>query len=184
MVGIVTEYDQGYFGLYSRVSVGAELKLISASTGEILWEGHHTAESHGGSVPLTPIGAALSIVSAVSNVHAEQVHRVTDDLARRLVATIPDDEGFLMATASGPGLSGLRDLRFVRPKSLNFRTGPGVSFGIQGKLRRDQSVEVVGRPLNGGWVPVRTVDGLVGYVSNRYLSNTRQKAELSVTGSQ
>jgi len=184
LVGIVTEYDQGYFGLYSRVSVGAEVKLISASSGEILWEGRHVAESHGGSVPLTPIGAALSIVSAVSNIHSEQVYRVTDDLARRLVATIPDDTDFAMATASGSGFSGLRDVRFVQPKTLNFRTGPGFSFGIQGKLNQDQSVEVVGRPLNGGWVPVRTADGLVGYVSTRYLGNSRRSAKLQVTGSQ
>ncbi len=135
-------------------------------------------------MPLTPIGAALSIISAVSNVQSEQVYRVTDDLARRLVATIPDDDDFAMATAAGHGFSGLRDLRFVQPKTLNFRTGPGISFSVQGKLSRDQSVEVVGRPLNGGWVPVRTDDGLVGYVSTRYLSNTRRSAGLQVTGSQ
>jgi len=184
LVGVVTEYDQGYFGLYSRVSVGAEVKLISASSGQILWEGHHVAESHGGSVPLTPIGAALSIVSAISNVQSEQVYRVTDDLARRLVATIPDGDDFAIATAAGPGFTGLRDVRFVQPKTLNFRTGPGVSFGVQGKLNQDQSVEVVGRPLNGGWVPVRTADGLVGYVSTRYLANSRRSAKLQVTGSQ
>ncbi len=90
--GHVTEYGSNFYGVYSRVAVGANLKLVRASDGEILWEGSHVAQSHGGSVPLSPIGLAMGIVEASNNVREEQIFRIIDDLARRLVSTIPDNQ--------------------------------------------------------------------------------------------
>lgn len=90
--GQVTEYGSNFYGVYSKVAVGADLKLIRATDGEILWEGSHVAQSHGGSVPLSPIGLAMGIFDASNNVREEQIYRIIDDLARRLVSTIPDDQ--------------------------------------------------------------------------------------------
>jgi Flp pilus assembly protein TadD len=90
--GQVTEYGSNFYGVYSKVAVGADLKLIRAADGEVLWEGSHVAQSHGGSVPLSPIGLAMGIYDASNNVREEQIYRIIDDLARRLVSTIPDDQ--------------------------------------------------------------------------------------------
>lgn len=90
--GHVTEYGSNFYGLYSKVAVGADLKLLRASDGEVLWEGSHVAQSHGGSVPLSPIGLAMGIYDASNNVRDEQIFRIIDDLARRLVSTIPDNQ--------------------------------------------------------------------------------------------
>lgn len=92
LIGEVTEYGSDFLGLYSRVSVGADLKLVDSDDGAVLWEGRHLARSHGGTLPLSPIGVAMGIVDAASNIRDEQILRVTDDLARRLVSTIPDNE--------------------------------------------------------------------------------------------
>ncbi len=89
--GSVTEYGSSFYGVYSRVAVGADLSLVRAKDGEILWKGSHVAQSHGGSVPLSPIGLAMGIMEASNNVREEQIYRIIDDLARRLVSTIPDD---------------------------------------------------------------------------------------------
>jgi tetratricopeptide (TPR) repeat protein len=89
--GEVTEYGSEFLAVYSRVAVGAKLRLISAKDGALLWEGEHVAESHGGAIPLSPIGLAMGIIDAASNVNEEQLFRVIDDLARRLVKTIPDN---------------------------------------------------------------------------------------------
>ena len=88
--GQVTAYGTDFLGIYSRVSAGADLKMLRASDGALLWEGRHVAVSHGGGVPLTTAGAALGVVDAVSNLHDEQLTRMTDDLARRLIHTVPD----------------------------------------------------------------------------------------------
>ncbi|MGE5476671.1 MAG: GNA1162 family protein [Bacteroidales bacterium] len=90
LTGEVVRYGSEFLGVYSRVAVGAKLRLVRAATGEVLWEGEHVATSHGGSLPLSPVGLALGIVDAAGNVSEEQHLRLTDDLARRLVSTIPD----------------------------------------------------------------------------------------------
>ena len=89
--GEVTEYGTTFLALYSRVAVGVDLKMIRAADGVVLWQGRHTAVSHGGSLPLDPVGIAMGVADAASNVRDEQILRVTDDLARRLVSTIPDN---------------------------------------------------------------------------------------------
>ena len=91
MTGHVSEYTSQYVGLYSKVSAGAELKIMRAKDGEPLWQGKHIAASHGGSIPLSPIGLAAGLFDAALNVEEEQSFRIVDDLARRLVLTIPDN---------------------------------------------------------------------------------------------
>lgn len=91
VTGRVTEHSSRFFGVYSRVAVGADLRMVRAADGALLWEGRHVAESHGGSLPLSPIGLAMGVLDAATNVNEEQTLRVIDDLARRLVSTIPDD---------------------------------------------------------------------------------------------
>jgi len=91
MTGHVSEYTSQYVGLYSKVSAGADLKIIRAKDGEPLWQGKHIAASHGGSIPLSPIGLAAGLLDAALNVEEEQSFRIVDDLARRLVLTIPDN---------------------------------------------------------------------------------------------
>lgn len=90
--GEVTEYGNTFLGIYSSVTVGADLRLIRLADGAVLWEGRHVAANRDGSVPLDPVGIAMGVFGAVDNIRDEQVLRVTDDLARRLVSTIPDDK--------------------------------------------------------------------------------------------
>ena len=89
--GEITEYGTTFLAMYSRVAVGIDIKMVRATDGVVLWEGQHTAASHGGSIPLDPVGVAMGMLDAASNIRDEQILRVTDDLARRLVSTIPDN---------------------------------------------------------------------------------------------
>lgn len=89
--GTVREIGTTFLGVYSNVSAGAELRLVRVSDGALLWEASHVASSHGGSVPLSPTGLVMGIFSAADNVSEEQQRRILDDLARRLVSTIPDN---------------------------------------------------------------------------------------------
>ena len=89
--GEVLEHGSSYFGLYSRVAVGARLKMVRAHDGARLWEGEHVAASHGGDIPFSPIGIAAGLISAAMNMQEEKILEVIDALARRLVSTIPDN---------------------------------------------------------------------------------------------
>ena len=93
ITGEVTHHGTTFLGIYSRVSVGMTVKMTRASDGTVLWEAQHVAMSHGGSVPLDPVGAAMGLASAVNNAASDDTMlRVVDDLTRRLVATVPDDK--------------------------------------------------------------------------------------------
>ena len=97
--GEVTEYGNAFFGLYSNVTAGVSLRMVRPADGALLWEGSHVASSRGGSLPLDPIGLAMAAIDAFGNMRDEQILRVTDDLARRLVSTIPDNK---VAAADDP----------------------------------------------------------------------------------
>ncbi len=89
--GRVTESGAQFLGVYSRVATGADLRMVRASDGDLLWEGRHVASQHGGGLPISPVGVAMGILDAARNMDEEQTLRVIDDLARRLATTIPDD---------------------------------------------------------------------------------------------
>ena len=90
MEGDVLEYGNTFLGIYSSVTVGADLKIIRSSDDAILWEAVHTAASRDGSIPIDPVGLVMGVVGAASNIREEQIQRVTEDLARRVSLTIPD----------------------------------------------------------------------------------------------
>jgi len=89
--GEVIEYGSTFLIAYSRISVGAKVTMVRASDSALLWEGEHVATTHGGTIPLSPVGLAMGLFDATSNVSEEELLRRIDDLARRLVKTIPDN---------------------------------------------------------------------------------------------
>lgn len=99
LVGAVTEHGSRYFAVYSRVAVGADLKMIRARDGAVYWEGSHVAQVHGGGIGIDPLGVAMGIFDAANNMRDEQPLRVADDLARRLASTIPDNAITIVAKA-------------------------------------------------------------------------------------
>lgn len=73
----------------------------------------------------------------------------------------------------------------VNTAFLNLRSGPGANFDILRKLARGQTMTLQGRNADGRWVRVVLPDGLVGWVSARYLSMSISAASLplvSTTG--
>ncbi|MFN3077482.1 MAG: tetratricopeptide repeat protein [Alphaproteobacteria bacterium] len=129
MTGEVTEYDSTFFGLYSRVAVGANLRLVRAGDGVVLWEGSHVAVSHGGSIPLSPIGIGMGLLDAANNVREEQQLRLTEDLARRLVSTLPDPHAVVQDEPLAPPVT-------IKPSTkTNATTGDDVE-GQADRARR------------------------------------------------
>jgi uncharacterized protein YraI len=60
-------------------------------------------------------------------------------------------------------LSGPIEVRVV-PNSVNFRTGPGTNYPVQGHLYRDDTVTVLGVAANGHWYNVQTAGGQRGWM--------------------
>ncbi|MBI0413588.1 MAG: hypothetical protein ITD30_05320 [Nitrosospira sp.] len=90
MVGEVTEKSSSYYGVYSEVRAGANIQIIRASTGEVLWQGNHTAVIRGGGIPFGIGSFVMYSVFAGMNLYGDQKVWVVQDLARRIVLAIPD----------------------------------------------------------------------------------------------
>ena len=89
ITGEVIEKSTRFWGIYSEVKIGAKLQVYRVGSDKPIWEGKHTAVVRDGGVPLNPVSAISSAVSAGSNLREEQITRTTHDLARRLVYAIP-----------------------------------------------------------------------------------------------
>jgi len=87
--GTISNFDKLFAGIYSQVSVGAEIRMYEAATGNFLWSGEHVVRIHQGSLPTSPIGLISSIISAAMNIRDVQLLRACDDLFRDMVKTIP-----------------------------------------------------------------------------------------------
>ena len=138
VIGEVTEYGSSYFAVYSRVAVGADLKMISAADGALLWQGRHVAESNGGRVPLSPVGLAMGLLDAARNMDEEQLFRVIDDLARRLVKTIPDNRMAVLEEPLSPVLAAARE----KPKPA--MTAGEFLAGLEKTPLKDKKAALIG----------------------------------------
>ncbi len=90
MLGEVTDGVSRFYGVYSEVRAGANIRIIKASTGDILWQGSHSAVLRAGGVPFGMASLAINVIFAGANLFGEQRIRVNHDLARRLVLAIPN----------------------------------------------------------------------------------------------
>jgi len=86
--GTISNFDKLFAGVYSQVSVGAEIKMYDTQ-GHFLWSGQHVARIHEGGISVTPVGIVASIIAAAMNVRDIQLLRACDDLFRDMVTTIP-----------------------------------------------------------------------------------------------
>ena len=167
LLGEVTEYDADFLGLYSQISIGVDLKLIAAKDGSVLWQGHHIAKSHGGSVPITPIDIAVGVYSATENISDKQVVRVEDDLFRRLLSTWTLDNN--AQQQNDTVLANLdKELFHVTAQKLFLRLGPGRHFNAKDVLSKNDSLTLLDTQ-HTPWVQVKVSDGQLGYVHNKYI---------------
>lgn len=87
--GEISNFDKLFLVVYSQVSVGAEIKMYDAKTGNFLWSGKHTARKHEGGIATNPIGIIAVVIATALNMRDIQLLRANDDLFRDMVKTIP-----------------------------------------------------------------------------------------------
>ena len=106
LTGEVTERSSRFWGVYSEIRLGASLRMTRVSSGQVIWRGKHTAVVRGGGMPMDVVSAIGGVVAAGVNVREEQLTRTTHDVARRLIAAIPNlkyaPDRDLVAAAAAP----------------------------------------------------------------------------------
>ena len=163
--GTITKFDVKYFGVYSNIVIAADLQIVLADDGSVIWQGSHEARSDGGALPLSVVDIAMGAVKAASIINPDQLESVVSDLARRLTRTMPleEDNSFLFAASR-------RQMLEVVASSLNLRNGPGQKFAVNHILKNREQVAVLESDRSKSWLLVQTIDGHKGYVSSQYLN--------------
>ena len=163
--GTITKFDVKYFGVYSNIVVAADLQIVLADDGSVIWQGTHEARSDSGALPLSVVDIAMGAVKAATLINPDQLESVVSDLARRLTRTMPleEDNSFLFAASR-------RQMLEVVASSLNLRNGPGQKFAVSHILKNKEQVAVLEADRNKSWLLVQTIDGHKGYVSSQYLN--------------
>jgi hypothetical protein len=85
------ETKHRYMLVWSEIRMGIEARLFRQQDGLELWKARHVAKRSDGGVSLSPFGLALNAYEA--NVFASDgdvVESVTEDLVRRIIASLPN----------------------------------------------------------------------------------------------
>ena len=87
--GDITHFDVTYAVLYSQISIGFSMMMISAETGEILWRIDDVKRSHKFKVGLDPLSIASGVAQTAIYLNQKNVIRVLDELSREIAITVP-----------------------------------------------------------------------------------------------
>lgn len=80
-----------YFLVWSKFEMGIETRLFRQRDGFELWRARHIARRSEGGVPVSPAGLAINAYQANSfSADSDVVDSVSDDLVRRLMASLPN----------------------------------------------------------------------------------------------
>ena len=87
--GVVTKCCKRFFGVYSQVVFGAEMKMVDARSSKVIWQADHTETTHGGSVPISPFSVPEAVIESSINVRDKVVSDTADRLAKKFITSIP-----------------------------------------------------------------------------------------------
>lgn len=83
--------DDQYLVFWSRKALGVEVAIVDVIGDQPLWKARHVADRSNGGLPLSPVGAVMSLFAASSFEADEDISMsLADDVARRIVETLPD----------------------------------------------------------------------------------------------
>ena len=127
ITGRVTQFRRIFAGVYSELAVAADIALLDAKSGEVLVRRQQEISYRDGGLSLSPVGLAMSAMSAVLNLRDIQRVRLVSELGYAITKTMPDPIGG--ASVYGPRIQGMLSNAAESP----FGLGKVLSVVIQGE---------------------------------------------------
>jgi hypothetical protein len=90
--GKITGYNKLHLGIYSQVYVELEVKLVEASTSNVIWQAKHRTARHEGDIPFELIGIVSAMLRTTKNISEAELVQATDELCRTIVCALPEPE--------------------------------------------------------------------------------------------
>ena len=100
--------QSAYLVVWSRRAVGIEARLTSASRRTILWRARHEAKRSAGGLAVSPLSAFIKVVETTAQQSDNDIREsLADDVARRLMKSLPDLRSTEMAIPGSSSANGL-----------------------------------------------------------------------------
>ena len=138
--GEITHYDRIYFGVYSQVAVGAEIRMVEAKTDKELWWAKNVSRKHGGGIATTPVGLILTAVSTAMNMREVELLRTSDDLFREMVRSIPQPT--LVQALRPPGIAIMVHDGMRRTDRYALKAGDELKVAMEGDPRKKATFRI------------------------------------------
>jgi serine/threonine protein kinase/uncharacterized protein YraI len=133
----------------------------------------------------TPTGEIVEIATNTPLSHKPAIgssHTVTPRMkpTKSPTPTLTDS---ILSSATQPFAATSAFFATVVEKSVNIRTGPGLTFGVMLSYKKDTRLEVIGRNEAGDWLVIALEDGKKGWVFGKLLSYAFEVNQLAVVQS-
>ena len=89
ILGRITKFETYYAGVYSSITVAAELKMIDVETQRVLWSIKHKQVQRSGGIPTSLIGAIITAASSALDLSRYHIITTINKLCQSAVETIP-----------------------------------------------------------------------------------------------
>ena len=87
--GIVTKCSKKFFGVYSQVVLGAEMKMVDVRTSKVIWQAEHTEKTHSDAIPVSPFSIPEAVVESSMNIREKVIADTADRLVKKFIISIP-----------------------------------------------------------------------------------------------
>jgi len=87
--GTVTKCSKKFFGVYSQVVLGAEIKMVDARSSKVIWQADHTEKTHSDAIPVSPFSIPEAVIESSINVREKVIAETADRLVKKFLASIP-----------------------------------------------------------------------------------------------
>jgi hypothetical protein len=159
IIGTVTDFDKLFAGIYSSVTVGADIKFYDVKSGKLIWKFKENAKKREGGIALSPIGIATQLVMAAYNLREVQVYRAAEDLFRDVFKTIPQPT--MTQIVNKPSI--YFSVNNIKSKKA-FKAGDELLFSIDAQEGLEVAVII---PTEKNLIPLKEIQK--GHYEGRYI---------------
>ena len=75
-----------FFGVYSQVVLGAEMKMVDVKSSKVIWQAEHTEKTHSDAIPVSPFSIPEAVVDSSMNVREKVITDTADRLVKNLLS--------------------------------------------------------------------------------------------------
>lgn len=87
--GAVTKCRKRFYGVYSQVVLGAEMRMVNVRTSKVIWEADHTEKTHSDAIPVSPFSIPEAVIESSINVREKVIEDTANRLVKKFIAGIP-----------------------------------------------------------------------------------------------